>query len=110
MITFGQAKTLKEGQVVYAIKNGAIKEVLITSIKVFKEAGSAHIFYKCKKGKTEYAVWAHGYLPAYDLYLTKEEVAKDYLSDLEHLKLSLEDELKACQQKIEKTKKFGGII
>ena len=116
MITFEQAKTLTEGQEVYFIYKSKIKEAKITSLTVF-EAGKSpritenncRICYKVKGGTVEQVDWATERYTAHKLYLTKEEVAKDLITELSDKMMELEERLMAYQQKINEAKKFGGL-
>ena len=84
MITFEQAKTLTEGQVIYTIKENKIKEAKITDIRVFEESSvcpsaRCRIFYKLKGGTLEHVAYVS---TSYSIfYLTKEEAAKALISN-----------------------------
>ena len=116
MITFEQAQTLTEGQVVYFIKENKIKEAKITSIHVFEASkkppyshSSCRICYKVKGGISEWIDWASESCSCSKLCLTKEEVAKALISDLSDKMMELEGRLISYQQKIIEAKKFGGL-
>lgn len=116
MITYEQAKTLTEGQVVYTIKEKKIKEARITVLTAFEARhrppyarASCRICYKLKSGVHEYVDWASETYPAVTLYLTKEEVAEALISDLEICRQELEDQLTRLETQINAAKKFGGL-
>ena len=117
MITFEQAKTLTEDQVVYTIKENKIKEAKITSITTIERGTrrtaflrtSCRICYKLKGGTYEYVDWATEDFSVNKLYLSKEEVAKALIADISDKMMDLEERLMAYQQKIIVAKKFGGI-
>lgn len=116
MITYEQAKTLVEGQVVYTIKENKIKEAKLTSIMGYKEhpkppyrKAAFRICYKLKGGVLEHTEWAMSNYSALGLYLTKEAVAEALISDLSICMQELEEQLMSCKQKINAAKKFGGL-
>lgn len=116
MITYEQAKTLTEGQVVYTIKEKKIKEARITVLTSFEARhrppyarASYRIGYRLKGGVHEYTDWALEDYPAITLYLTKEEAAEALVSDLSIRMQELEEQLMSCRQKIKEAKKFGGL-
>ena len=116
MITYEQAKTLAEGQVVYTIKENKIKEARITVLTAFKAGhrplytkASCHICFKLKGGVHEYTDWALENYPALNLYLTKEAVAEALISDLSVRRQELEDQLTRLEIQINEAKKFGGL-
>lgn len=116
MITYEQAKTLTEGQVVYTIKENKIKEAKVTSIMGYEEhpkppyrKAAFRICYKLKGGVLEHTEWAMSNYAALGLYLTKEAVAEALVSDLSIRMQELEEQLMSCRQKIKEAKKFGGL-
>ena len=112
MITFEQAQTLTEGQVVYCIQKNKIKEAKITSLTIFNKdcTGQNHrICYMTKGGTAEHIEWVDRRFSAHQLYLSKEEVAKDLITELSDKMMELEGRLISYQQKIIEAKKFGGL-
>lgn len=116
MITFEQAKTLAEGQVVYTIKAKKIKEARITVITASEARhqppyarANYRICYKLTRGVREYIDWALEEYPAITLYLTKEEAADALITDLEIRRQELEDQLIRLEIRINEAKKFGGL-
>ncbi len=116
MITFEQAKTLTDGQVVYTIKENKIKEARITSLTEYKASqeppyfkDSFRICYKLKGGTYQYTEWSMKNYSAFALYLTKEAVAEAFISDMSIRMEELEKQLASCKQKIEEAKSFGGL-
>ena len=116
MITYEQAKTLTEGQVVYTIKEKKIKEARITVLTAFEarnkppySRASYRICYKLKGGVHEYVDWALEEYPAITLYLTKEEAANALIADLEVRRQELEDQLIRLETQINAAKKYGGL-
>lgn len=116
MITYEQAKTLTEGQVVYTIKEKKIKEARITVLTAFEAShrppysnANCRICYKLKGGVQEYIVWALEKYPVTNLYFTKEEAANALIADLEVRRQELEDQLIRLEIRINEAKKYGGL-
>lgn len=116
MITYEQAKTLVEGQVVYTIKEKKVKEARITALTAFEAShkppyskANCRICYKLKSGVQEYIAWALENYPVVNLYLTREEAADALLSDLYIRRQELEDQLTRLEIRINEAKKFGGL-
>lgn len=113
MITYEQAKTLTEGQIVYTIKENKIKEAKLTCVTCYEERtlppyrrAAVRICYKLKGGTSEYIDWAMESYAALKLYLTKEDAAEALISDLNIRRQELEDQLTRLEIKINEAKKY----